>query len=94
MTRGLNPKGDALRTARARPSVASTGGTVSVRPVFPAGIGALVTVRPGFPHRELWTAAQTAVPGLLTGPRPRACPRRHAAHVVCRLPLPALRCVC
>lgn len=53
MTRGLNPKGDALRTARARPSVASTGGTVSVRPVFPAGIGALVTVRPGFPHREL-----------------------------------------
>lgn len=90
MTRGLNSKGDALRTARARPSVASTGGTVSVRPVFPAGIGALVTVRPGFPHRELWTA----VPGLLTGPRPRACPRRHAAHVVRRLPLPALRCVC
>lgn len=85
MTRGLNPKGDALRTARARPSV---------RPVFPAGIGALVTVRPGFPHRELWTAAQTAVLGLLTGPRPRACPRRHATHVVCRLPLPALRCVC
>lgn len=90
MTRGLNSKGDALRTARARPSVAGTGGTVSVRPVFPAGIGALVTVRPGFPHRELWTT----VPGLLTGPRPRACPRRHAAHVVCRLPLPALRCVC